>query len=135
MAYKDPTHIQLIDKEKKGYVYLENEELKSSIYLKGNIYTPHYKLLLPEEFRHNAILGTTYQNKLMLISKGQLFIFKKTIKPKADTLSIRTISPHFLEPTVVFFKMGNDSPIQNIRMGISANSQGKHSFAMMDCCA
>ncbi|UAJ14022.1 hypothetical protein [Aquirufa lenticrescens] len=96
LAYKDPTHVQLIDKEKKGYVYLENEELKSSIYLKGNIYTPHYKLLLPEEFRHNAILGTTYQNKLMLISKGQLFIFKKTIKPKADTLSIRTISSHFL---------------------------------------
>lgn len=96
LSYTDLNHIQLIDKEQKGYLYLENNELKTSIYLKGNIYTPHYKLLLPEEFRHNAILGTTYQNKLMLISKGQLFIFKRTIKPKTDTLSIRTISPHFL---------------------------------------
>ncbi len=96
LVYKDPTHISLDNTTKKGYLFLENGQLKSSIYLNGNLFTPHYKSLLPDGFRHNSIIGTTFKNNLLIISKGQLFIYKKTIKPKADTLSIRSISPHYI---------------------------------------
>lgn len=96
LAYKDPTHIQVIDAQKKGYISLENKELKSSNYLKGNLFTPHYKMLLPIGFRHNSIIGTIYKNSLLIISKGQLFIYKKTVKPKADTLSVRAISANYI---------------------------------------
>lgn len=96
VAYKDPTNIRVVDPTKKGYITQENGDLVSYNYLKGNVYTPHYKVLLPVGFRHNSILGTTYKNNLLLISKGQLFIYKKAFRPKADTLSIRTISPHYI---------------------------------------
>lgn len=107
LAYKDLTQMAMIDPAKKGYISLENGTFTSSNYLKGNIYTPHYKMLLPAEFRHNSILGTVYKNNILLISKGQLFIFKRTIKPRADTLSIRTISPHFIGSYSGIFSNGN----------------------------
>jgi hypothetical protein len=96
LAYKDPLHIKVDNSTKKGYIFLENGQLKSSIYLNGNLFTPHYKPLLPDGFRHNSIIGTTFKNNLLIISKGQLFIYKKTVKPKADTLSIRTLSKNFI---------------------------------------
>ena len=96
LAYKGPTQLTLIDPEKRGYIALENGEFNTYTYLKGNLYAPHYKTLLPVGFRHNSIVGTVYNNSLLLISKGQLFVYKQTIKPKADTLSIRSISPNFL---------------------------------------
>ena len=94
--YKDPSHITNIDPSNKGYVSLEKGNLVSSNYLKGNLFTPHFKSLLPEGFQHNAIVGTEYKQQLLIISKGQLFIYKKTVKPNADTLSIRSISSHYL---------------------------------------
>ncbi len=96
LAYKDPTQINVENPTKKGYIFLENGQLKSSIYLNGNLFTPHYKSLLPEGFKHNSIIGTNFKNNLLIISKGQLFIYKKTVKPKADTLSIRTLSKNFI---------------------------------------
>lgn len=95
-VYKDPSHISNIDPTNKGYVSLEKGNLVSSNYLKGNLFTPHFKSLLPEGFQHNSIVGTEYKQQLLIISKGQLFIYKKSVKPKADTLSIRSISAHYL---------------------------------------
>jgi hypothetical protein len=96
LAYKNPLQIKVDNPTKKGYIFLENGQLKSSIYLNGNLFTPHYKSILPDGFKHNSIIGTTFKNNLLIISKGQLFIYKKTVKPKADTLSIRTISKNFI---------------------------------------
>jgi hypothetical protein len=95
-VYKDPSHIANIDPTNKGYVSLEKGNLVSSNYLKGNLFTPHFKSLLPEGFQHNSIVGTEYKQQLLIISKGQLFIYKKSVKPKADTLSIRSITSHYL---------------------------------------
>jgi hypothetical protein len=96
LLYQDPLNLRHVDTTKKGYISSEKGVLISSNYLKGNLFTPHYKNLLPEGFRHNSIVGTEYKNQLLIISKGQLFVYKKTIKPKADTLSIRSISSHYL---------------------------------------
>ena len=84
LAYKNPSLITLENASKKGYIHLENGQLKNSNYLNGNLFTPHYKVLLPKGFSHNSIVGTAYRNSLLIISKGQLFIYKKTIKPKAE---------------------------------------------------
>lgn len=106
LAYKNQTRIKLENANKKGYIHLENGQLKSSHYLIGNLFTPRYKVLLPQGFNHNSIIGTTYKNNLLIISKGQLFIYKKTIKPKADTLSIRSISPNYIASYSGIFSNG-----------------------------
>ncbi len=106
LAYKNPSLITLENANKKGYIHLENGQIKSSNYLNGNLFTPHYKVLLPAGFSHNSILGTAYRNSLLIISKGQLFIYKKTVKPKADTLSIRSISPNYIASYSGIFSNG-----------------------------
>lgn len=96
VAYKDHSHIQVVDPAKKGYITQEKGEFVSYNYLKANIYAPQYKMLLPVGFRHSSILATSFKNTLLLLSKGQLFIYKKAAKLKADTLSIRAISPQYI---------------------------------------
>lgn len=117
LRYQDPLHLPLIDSTKKGYISLENGALICSNYLKGNLFTPHYKSLLPEEFRHNSIVGTEYKNQLFIVSKGQLFVFKKSAKPKADTLSVRSISSHYLGTYSGIFYNGNRFSYPNYANG------------------
>jgi hypothetical protein len=105
------------DSTKKGYVSLEKGVLICSNYLKGNLFTPHYKSLLPVEFRHNSIVGTEYKNQLFIISKGQLFVFKKSAKPKADTISVRSISSHYLGTYSGVFYNGNRFSYPNYSNG------------------
>lgn len=96
LLFSDSGILHSYSKEKKGYVYYENNSLKTSNTFKGAIATPHYNYLLPPEFRNTSIIGTNFKNFILIISGGQLFIYKKEIRAYLDTISIRSISKNFV---------------------------------------
>lgn len=101
----NPNKLLLNDKLKTGYVYLENGKIISLPYMKIGSATPQFKNLLPESFRNLAITGCKLNDLITIISKGRLFIYKKTIRLKADSLSIRSISKNYLGSyNGIFFK-------------------------------
>jgi hypothetical protein len=88
--------ISIQDNLQKGYVYIENDNvIANKIYISG-IATPQYTNVLPQGFKNNAITGIPFKNYILVISKGQLFIYKRGAKTFSDSLSIRSISKNFL---------------------------------------
>lgn len=115
--YRSPLDLDLLDPNMRGYLALEKGVLTTSNHLIGDVYAPHYKDLLPEGFRHDFILGTVFQSSILLISKGQLFVFKKTLKPLADTLSVRTLSQSYLGTYKGIFYKGKKLDYPNYTNG------------------
>lgn len=96
LKFKKTSEIIIVDANQKGYVYLENNKLvTSNVYVNGNS-TPEYTSLLPTEFKTKSIIGTIQNNTILIIAKGQLFIYKKGIYKYNTDLSIRSISKNYI---------------------------------------
>lgn len=105
---------QIISKEanQKGYVYLENGELIARpTYISGTA-TPQFSSLLPQGFKNYAVTGIPFKNYILIISKGQLFVYKKGAKTYSDSLSVRSISKNFLGTYNGIFYKGQKTPFK-----------------------
>lgn len=81
---------------KKGYVYRENNGLYTNDKFNGAIATIHFNKLLPVEFQNKSVIGTNYKQYSLVISSGQLFVFKNVPRLLSDSLSIRSISKNYI---------------------------------------
>lgn len=96
LLFKNPSEIIAYDTDRKGYIYnSDNEIIASEIFLNGSA-TPEYSNFLPKEFKSNSIIGTSYKDFVLIIAKGQLFIYKKKIQTYLSNLSIRTLSKNYI---------------------------------------
>lgn len=112
LKFINPSQIITKEAAQKGYVYLENEELVArSTYISGTA-TPQYSSLLPQGFKNYAVTGIPFNNYILVISKGQLFVYKRGAKTYSDSLSVRSISKNFIGTYNGVFYKGQKTPFK-----------------------
>jgi hypothetical protein len=112
LKFINSNQITIQDNLQKGYVYIENDNvIANKTYISG-IATPQYVNLLPQGFKNNAITGIPFKNYILVISKGQLFIYKRGARTYSDSLSIRSITKNFLGTYNGIFYKGHKTPFK-----------------------
>lgn len=112
LKFINPSQILSKEATQKGYVYLENGELIARpTYISGTA-TPQFSSLLPQGFKNNAVTGIPFKNYILVISKGQLFVYKRGARTYSDSLSIRSISKNFLGTYNGIFYKGQKTPFK-----------------------
>lgn len=112
LKFVNPSQITVRKPNQKGYIYLENEEIIArSTYISGTA-TPQFSALLPQGFKNYAVTGTPFRNYILVISRGQLFVYKKGARTYSDSLSVRSISKNFLGTYNGIFYKGQKTPFK-----------------------
>jgi hypothetical protein len=112
LQFINSNQITIQDNLQKGYVYIEYKNvIANKTYISG-IATPQYTNLLPQGFKNNAITGIPFKNYILVISKGQLFIYKRGARTYSDSLSIRSITKNFLGTYNGIFYKGQKTPFK-----------------------
>lgn len=69
-------------------------------------YTDSYNNLLPKGYQNNSVSAVKQDDHLLLVSRGKLFVYKKTFYTFESTPSVRSISSNYLGTYGGIFKNG-----------------------------
>ena len=69
-------------------------------------YTDSYNELLPKFYQNNSVSAVKQDDHLLLVSRGKLFVYKKTFYSFESTPSVRSISSNYLGTYGGIFKNG-----------------------------
>jgi len=99
--------LEVYDTSLIGPIKVENDKLKEGVTIISN----NYDYLLPDFLKKDPYSVTYFENKLILISGGKVFGFKKTLYQKKNVGSVRSISENFIGTYNGVFKKGDPHKI------------------------
>lgn len=119
-----------IQKELIGYLSLENEKVISKGIYFGHIIDVNeekkFNYLLPNPYKELVSRHILFNNKLYLINSNKLFIFgKRNYSFTHDSLSVRSITPHYIGSYSGIYKNGSKLPFPTYTDGFIREFQNE----------
>ena len=95
-------NLKLFNAKIKGAINQNFEPVNASLIR----YTNSYNEFLPKFYQNNSVSAVKQDDHLLLVSRGKLFAYKKTLYSFESTPSVRSISSNYLGTYGGIFKNG-----------------------------